>query len=346
MKLREGWTPPTTKLNIVMGRGGLGDAIARLPALRYMEEHYTHVEACCYVQDGWLDLVRYLLPASNRRHYKRLSECPYYLSSPKAEFDEERLTTLNLHLTDHAFLMMMEMLPPSREARAYPRARSVEFFGDQLGESENERLAKAVVFTTDYTAPSRQWPAVHINTLALKVRGAGLTPVLIGTTEPIPSGVEHDPIRPRTDGGIKSDLFIDLRNKTTLIEALGVMQRARAVVGVDNGLLHLAHCTDVPVVVAYTTLDPTHRLPVRQMTKANGEPVLPGCHDSGRAAALTRVIEPLVPCKGCQSRGWNIQKDVLGRPIDWRKCLFDDYACTLTLTADRFYKALQELKVV
>lgn len=338
MSLRSGWSPPQVNLNIISGRGGLGDSIARLPAFRYMHDTYKHVSAIIYVQDGWLDLIKYLLPETERRKYKKLSEAPWELKKPYVEFDENRLTTLHLHLTDHAFLILMDMLPPTRADKAYPRAPRTELAS--VAADTLKLLAtsdpRMVIFTTDYTAPSRQWLSVHANRLAMMCAERGLTPVLLGSTQPIKTGVENDDIIPRQNDGLRPDLFLDLRGKTTLIEALGVIQRARAVVGVDNGLLHLAHCTDTPVVMGFSTLSPAHRVPVRFLKTP-----LPGCHDAGRGAALTEVVEAKVPCAGCQSRGFAIN-------TDWRECVMPDhqYACLLTLTADRFWDKLKKLGVV
>lgn len=333
--LREEWTPPAVHLNVISAQGGLGDTLARLPAFRYMHDEFPHVSSTLYIQDGWLELVKFLLPETGRRTYRSYSEARHGMKKPMIVFEKDRLTTLNLHLTDHAFLILMDMLPPSQEAKAYIKAPPVE-----LHPNSDEALdTEMVIFTTDYTAPSRQWPAVHINTLAKKVIEAGLTPVLLGTTEPIPTGAEADDIIPRQTSGIDASRFIDLRNKTTLIEALGIIQRAKAVVGADNGLLHLAHCTDTPVVMGFTSLKPEHRIPVRLKPWRNAlEAGLIGS-DLARGAQLTKTVEARVPCKGCQSRGFAINHD-------WRTCLFDDYICTLTLTAERFWEKLKELKVV
>lgn len=341
--LREGWSPPPVHLNIISGQGGLGDTLARLPAFRYMHDEFPHVSSCIYIQDGWLDLVKFLLPETDRRKYRPYSEARHGMKKPMIVFEKDRLTTLNLHLTDHAFLILMDMLPPSQEAKAYVNAPYVTL---PLNEKFLPTIAKeTVIFTTDYTAPSRQWPAVHINALAKKCLEAGLQPVLLGTTEPIPTGAEADDIIPRQTSGLNANRFIDLRDKTSLLEALGIIQRAKAVVGVDNGLLHLAHCTDTPVVMGFTSLKPEHRVPVR-IGNPLGMDLLAA--DVGldvdeqrlrRGAQLTSTIEAKVPCKGCQSRGFAINHD-------WRTCLFDDYACTLTLSADRFWTRLQRLGVV
>lgn len=334
MSLRPGWSPPATHLNIISGRGGLGDQIARLPAYRYMLETYSHVSATIWVQDYFIDLAEYLLPQSPRLTWRKLSEAPWTMAKPIVEFDMDRITTLHSHLTRHAFAMLLEDLNPSQEMLAYPKANFVSHFDSYRKEfAEVVIKGNAVVFTTDYTALARQWPAVHINTLAKKVREAGLTPVLLGTTNTLTTGVPGDDIQAKENTGIKGTLFVDLRNKTTLVEALAVMQRAKAVVGVDNGLLHLAHCTNTPVVMGFTTLSPEHRVPVRFPYSL--------LSDKARGAQLTKALEAQVPCKGCQSRGFAIN-------TDWRECVMPEsrYACTLTLTADRYMHALKELDVI
>lgn len=341
MSLRPGWYPPPVHMNIISGRGGLGDTIARLPAFRYMHDTYEHVSATIYVQDGFYDLVQFLLPSTPRRSYRKLSEASWALKKPVIEFDMERLTTLHKHLTEHAFDILMDMSPPSHEVMAYPSAPFVLL--DDMPPGYKLKQKTFVVFTTDHTAPAREWLPVHINTLAKKIREAGLTPVLLGRTEPIPTGVEDDPIIPR-QAELNADLFVDLRNKTTLIQALGIMQRAKAVVGIDNGLLHLAHCTDVPVVMGFTTLKPEHRVPVRLGPETFTLPRAPDTTPvwrMRRAARRTKVLEAQVPCAGCQSRGFAIN-------TDWRECVMPEnrYACLLTLTADRFYESLKQLGVV
>jgi ADP-heptose:LPS heptosyltransferase len=309
--LREGYTPPNTHFSIISGRGGLGDQLARIPAYKHMLETYPHVSATIYVQDYFYSLAQFLYNHP-RMTYKRLSEAPYTMSWPRIEFNMERLTTLHMHLTDHAFMILMDQPPPRSADRFYPLAPLVPLTSPWDPEP-------FVVFTTDYTAPTRQWPSYHVNKLATMCAERGVTPVLLGKSDPIDTGVPGDPVRPQSNQGLKKDLFYDLRDKTTLVEALGVMQRARAVVGVDNGLLHLCGYTTTPMVVGYTSLLAKHRLPARE-------------------SGLTEVLEAQVPCGGCQSRGFAVN-------VDWRSCLFDDYACTLTLTADRFLAALEKMKV-
>lgn len=342
--MREGWNAPHVDLSVVSSHGGLGDMIARLPAFRYVHKNYKHVSQTIYYQDYFVDLARYLLPEDERLKYKKLSECPFMLKKPYVNFDPERLTTLQLHLTTHAFLMMLDQVPPDARSMSYPKSEYVFYSrASALNQELHEMLTETpcVVVTTGYTAESRAWPAAHVNTLGRKLREQGLTPVLLGSKEPMVTGNAGDDIKTRYDDEIKADLFADLRGKTSLIEALGVMQRAKAVVGVDNGLLHLAHCTDTPVVYGLTTLKPEHRIPFRIDTDLYNRTASLAWRDDDWYAkhGLTEVLESSVPCGGCQSRGFAINHD-------WRTCLFDDYSCTLTLTADRFLAKLDVLGVI
>lgn len=320
MELRQGWNPPKVDLRVISSSGGLGDMIARLPAIRYVHETFKHVALRVYWPDYFVDLAQYLLPETPRLSHARLSSAPFMLPKPYVEFDPDRITSLSLHLTNQAFLMLTDSLPPSPKDAQYPLAKLVTMDTTYPIWAIPLLQTEFVVITCGYTSRTRQWPSYHINSLAVKIREAGLTPVLLGTNNEMITGVPRDNIKTSLDSGIDKSLFVDLTNKTSLIEALGVMQRAKAVVGVDNGLLHLAHCTDVPVVYGFTTLLPEHRVP-------------------SRSCGMTEVMESLVPCKGCQSRGTFINND-------WRTCIFDDYACTMTMTSDRFMAGLTKLRVI
>lgn len=335
--MRPGFTLPPVTLRILSVAGGLGDQIARIPAYRFAVERHQHVSLIIYVQDFFLPLAEYLFKHP-RIEYRRLSEAPWAMPKPFIKFDQDRITSLHLHLTDQAFLMIMDQLPPDNEARQYPKAAPLALSQElerMLTPRSQSDSSKLLVFTVANTAPVRAWPGCYINELAKKVAQAGYTPVLVGSTEKLNVGVEGDGIMGYMPDGIDTSLFVDLTNRTTLLEVLGIIQRAKAVVGVDNGLLHLAHCTSTPVVMGFTTLRPEHRVPYREWP--GGKAGLYSAH------GLTKAIEAEVPCKGCQSNGWAVKPNKDG---DWRVCMFDDYACTLTMSSQRFEAALKDLGVL
>ena len=319
----QGFNPPPVHLTVISDHGGLGDSIARLPAFRYCLETYPHVSLTVHVIDAFKGLCEYLLPGNDRLTWKLRSEVPFRPRRPYVEFNPDRVSSLALGLTDQAFLMLMDHLPPDDggEAANYPVAPLTEnqaWLNQLCGEGRG-----AIVFTTDYTAPTRQWPVFQVNALAYKLNDLGFTCVLLGRAKPVATGVEDDPIKPNALDGLKGELFVDLRDKTTLIEALGVMQRSKAVLGVDNGLIHLAHCTSVPVVVGYTSLLAMHRLPTRP---------------HGRTEYI-QAGEGY--CTGCQSKGFAVNHD-------WRVCINVEhpYCCQLDLLPDRFLNKLRLLGVI
>jgi ADP-heptose:LPS heptosyltransferase len=351
--MRNSWKQPLVYLNIINTAGGLGDLIARLPAFKYLNEAYPHISATVWSQDYFVELGKYLLPENERLFHAPLSAARFMMSKPIVEFDMERLTTLQLHLTDHAFLILLDQLPPTKESRYYPAAPAVLFqhkYRPPGHDLDPDSWGKYIVFTVGYTSATRKWPAFHINDLAKRCAKRGLTPVLMGTTQKLDVGMTGDFIKAGVDEEINRGLFVDLVDRTTLIECLGIMQRSRAVIGVDNGLLHLAHCTDVPIVAGFTTLNPVHRVPYRRLPTftpgSNAQRQIPYPKDLMEymgGHGLTEVVAATVPCINskphCQSEGFAINQD-------WRKCVYGDYACTLEMSASQFETALKKLNVL
>lgn len=312
--LRKGFEPPKFHMNVISNFGGLGDQLARLPAMKWGLEQYPHLSMTIYWQDYFLELAEFLLPAHERLTHQKISDAKYSMRGTVTRFNPDRLTTLGMHLTKHAFDILYDREAPSEKDMFYweaPRA-PVPLHLDFKPED------KVVVFTVAATAPTREWPDYEINMLAEKVNKAGYTSVLIGNTNPIPTG-EQFPIKGEISNGIDRSLFIDLTNNTSLLEALGIIQRATAVVGVDNGLLHLACYSSTPMVTGYTSVEAKHRVPFREI-------------------GVTLPVEAEIPCYGCQSKLNFVDHD-------FKLCIFEDYGCTLTMTAKRFEKAFNQINI-
>lgn len=308
--LREGFQARPAHIRLISNYGGLGDMIARLPAIKYAIETYTHLSIDVYWQDYCLDLMKLLLPETDRLKHYKASEAKYFGPGALVTFDPNRVTSLGLHLTDVAFLILMDRLPPDDKAKRYPQAPLIK--------SELAPKEPYIVFTTAYTAKVREWPFKEVNSLAKRCKEQGYTPVLLGSTKPQEIG-NGALIKGNIDDQVDKGLFLDLTNQTTLTEALGIIQKGSAVLGVDNGLLHLAHCTSTPVVMGFTSVEARLRLPSRPQGK-------------------TLTIEAAVDCYGCQSKCNFIM-------FDFKKCIFADYLCTTTMTSDRFETALKMISI-
>lgn len=57
----------------------------------------------------------------------------------------------------------------------------------------------------------------------------------------------------------------NLIDKTSLLEAAKIIDGAKFIVGLDNGLLHLAGCTKAPIIFGYNIAAPWHRRPRRRV---------------------------------------------------------------------------------
>lgn len=316
--LREGYSPKTVHLNVISNWGGLGDSLARIPAIKWGLEQFPHVSMTVYWHDYFLELAQYLYQHERLTHSK-ISAAPrvktpgfagLQLAEPVVDFNPDRITSLALHLTQHAFLSLYDRVAEPAWMQ-YEQAKLVDI---QVREALVDK--KYIVFTAAATVPVREWPSYEVNALAESCIARGLTPVLLGSTTVLHTG-DSGTIEGILNDGLDRSLFVDLTNSTSLIEALGIMQRASAVVGLDNGLLHLAHYTTTPVVAGYTSVEAKYRVPHR----ANGQ---------------TLIVEAKLPCYGCQSKCGFVN-------TDFRFCTFNDYACTLTMSAKAFEEKIAQL---
>lgn len=282
--------------------GGLGDEIARLPALKHLLQIAPHVNVFYYAPNYLEEYIKTVLQhprlvVRNRDAFhsgiKNIMPVIHF-----APFD---ITSLKRHLVEYAFNIMCDMNPPSKDAMRYLPTPSQTKPGGLPD--------KYVVVTTGYTAPARAWLAEHINAYCKWAVQKGYMPVFLGDTNiNTAPGVKVDAFFQDT---IDFSVGVDLRGKTSILQATAVLEHAELVVGVDNGLLHIAATTNTPIVMGFTTLLPEHRLPVRDNIA---------------------TVVPNIKCGGCQSRMHYINHD-------FRTCYYKDYACLSEMTSDKFIQA-------
>lgn len=298
---------PPYKLNICSNFAGLGDHVARLPAIKYVHDTYTHVTMNIFWHDYVLDLVQFVLPSSRRLRHWPISRM--YLadtSLPLIDFNYNRLSPLALDLTLHAFLALIDRLPPGLEDTRLILAPKVSL------DTRYKLPAEYAILTPEFTSESRQWPAESVQQVSDWLVEQGVSPVILGTKAnmSVGNGREIPVVTQEIAGPI-----IDIRGQTSLVEALGIIQGAKAIVGVDNGLLYLAGMTTTPRIRGMTTVIPKHRL----------------AYGHGPLISINAQVD----CVGCQSKAYFVKHD-------FRKCLYDrDFTCTKEMTGDRFIEALK-----
>lgn len=318
---RDGTQVTPLDINVVLERGGLGDNVARLPAIKWILENANHTTMHLWVPDYFLEVAEHALAPYNPRvvlngfskiHEELNEDYPALSTSARSH------TTLKTHLTLHAFHTLADYSPQIEEC-SYLKIRPEDI---SISPKVRCRIpATYAVVTIGYTAKARQWRPKYINEVTRWMNSAGITPVFLGKGEaPLGAGSS---IKATFGEGIDYTQGVDLRDQTTLLQAAKIMGKAKFVVGLDNGLLHLAAMTDVPIVAGYTTLQPHQRLPYR----------------NGNLGWNCSVVypSPELKCRGCQGR----TSLIFGH--DYRTCFYKDYLCTSMLRGEYWITAIKKI---
>lgn len=308
---------PDQRINCYFDTGGCGDAISRIPAIKYCLNKYQHLSMDLWVPAYFVDLARhFLVNFGDRCQVMSVNRMPLLLDQelPSVTFKNEFTTSLRSHLIDNAFNILADE-PVADEYKNYPQLR--------LDEIDTVRFSMQpytyVALTPAFTAETRALPAKTYNELSGYILTKGYTPLWLGARE----GSMEMGHRPKSkfDEDIDYSVGVDLRDQTTLLEAGKLIALAKCVVGLDNGLLHLAACSDVPIVAGYSMVAPKLRLPYRR----------------NQLGWNCRVVEPeeSLECKYCQSKAHFFYN------WDFRGCLTGKLDCVKQLTASKFIEKIE-----
>ncbi len=318
---REGTKIPAFPMNFTYADGGMGDYICWTPALLWVAENCPFIEGRVYAPAFFIEFVR--------RAFKDYSRWKVFLAEKITEHYEENslilgpglnghmqlLNAVGTHLLDLGFAYFANMSPPP--GPGYYHYPEFNFPASAIPRKLTPN--KYVVFTPGGTTPTRQVPGAYWNPLIDFCLNRGLTPVFLGKNN---MTKEHKAIFPE---GTEYDRGLDFRDQTTTLEAAAIMQHAAAVIGLDNGLLHLAACVPSNIVFGYNIAAPSQRRPVRRLP--------------GRLIDITLSKEEL-SCRHCQT---HMKQQNL---INFRNCFYGDLKC-LDLLFDngsgRWIRALDEI---
>lgn len=305
-------------INCLLTDGGLGDMLAALVAVNYIVKTYKHVNLLVWVPDYLLEFAKNVLPTVSVRDFTTAKE-KYNPELPSITTRwNGRHSGMKVHPVDYAFHMLCDQdvalkhknyLKP--DFTKVNRALPVEMFRTY------------VVVTTGFTAANREFLPDTINAITKYIKEAGYDVVFLGKKQTT-TGTKHI-IQGNFNEEIDFSVGTNLIDKTSLLEAALVMNDSMAVVGLDNGLLHLAGCTSVNIVGGFTNVDPKFRMPYRQ-------------------DKLGRWYHPVVPpeslgCRFCQSNMNFVYNH------DFKECFNgpQDYSCIKQLTADLYIKELEKI---
>jgi ADP-heptose:LPS heptosyltransferase len=316
--------PPTKTINILFQSGGVGDHIASLTAVDYILRRYPWITPLLWVPDFMKEISINLLPEHAQVWAYSEMRGRYDPSKPtKSTLWDGHSSPIKIHLLNYAFWKLVDEQPPIEEMN-YLRLKL-----DKI-DIADERPLRSVVITTGFTADVREFPPSAVNEVARYVKSKDYTPIFLGQTS-TKTGA-HDTIRGKFREDIDFSLGVNLIDKTTLVEAGAIMASSAAVVGVDNGLMHVAGTTDVPIIGGFTTVRPEIRMPVRHNKLGwNFFPVVP---------------DESLSCRFCQQD----TNFIYGH--DYRNCLHRAKGpgfghminkCTKQMTPEKFIEKLEQV---
>ena len=240
----------------ILTDGGCGDLICELVAVDWNIKHHPYVHFHVWVPDYLLDFAKHVLPGQTVR--------PFSKAKSKFRNDIEGMTTawctnhtaMRTHPIDYGFHMLSDRHIYDMSQKNYLQIDPTRIKADF-------DLPKDYVVIQGTAAEEvKAMPVATINAITQYVKGKGCTPVYLGKEESH-TGFKDMKAKAKV---LPADFSqgINLINKTSLLEAAKVISGAKAFVGMDGGLTHLAGHTDTEIVAGYTLVDPVHIAPIRK----------------------------------------------------------------------------------
>lgn len=311
---RSGDVPEEEWIHVTFHDGGLGDHVCRLSAIKYIVEQYPHVNLTVWCPKFFVEFAKKAVPKANWQPYK--DNILTSMSRPLISAGSNAgVSSMGMHLVDHAFATIVD------------RQVSIEHKNYVQVDNSNVDLSKFnlpkpyVVVTTGYTAKVRELIPSVVNEIVAYIKSRNYNVVFLGNRNAV-IGSKAKPIQGQFSNEINYSEGLDLRDKTSLIEAQAIIAQSKTIVGLDNGLLHLAGTSNIPIVFGFTTVLPEHRVPYR----------------NNQLGWNTYVVTPpeSLSCRGCQSK-MNFVYD------DFRFCRYKDYKCTKEADSSPYIEHLKDI---
>lgn len=329
-------------LSLTFLNGGMGDYICWMQAVRWLASEATWINCTLIVPKYFRELADYWLkdyPIAKFFDYTTTDQIPKLNETPfrgPADLNRESLNATGAHLSTCGWVYFTNKegapdgIDPWYEKRGlppqgwdlYPPFLQSDLDAVTLPPEAATLVEKRyAVITTGMTTNSRKTPPGAWNAIIKHCIARGLTPVFLGKAV-VETGNPRN-IHTAWNNDTDHSGGVDLRDRTSLMQAASIMSRAAVVCGHDNGLLHLAGCTDVPIVFGYNLASPKHREPKR--TK-------------GMTYNVCLTTQELA-CNFCQSN----TNFVIG--YNFRECFYGDTKCMTMLfdnDGERWKKAIDK----
>lgn len=297
---RAGTKFPIRNVNFFLSQGGLGDYICQMPVFEFLAEQHPHIHGRIFCNPPFDTVAKHIMKKYDHWKVYQTKLAQTVMKEGEMMFDpstyRKYISACGSHLMDVGFMYYANQ---QKAPEKYYRMTDMSGLNHRF-----ELPKKYIVITPGATAKARTIPAKAFNQLTDFILELGMTPVFLGKKDFAQKGPKSDYFA-RIDPGYDFAKGIDLTEVTTLLDAIAIMEKAQCVVGLDNGLLHFAGCTSVPIVFGHTVASVEHREIRRKF---------------GRTYNITLNKESL-PCIGCQSN----MRFVIGHAFKY--CIYDDYKC-------------------
>jgi ADP-heptose:LPS heptosyltransferase len=287
------------KTILVRRNGALGDVVLATPIVRRLKKENPNAIIYVETYSSYLSVFKGPNTGASDGMYGTLLRAAG--SSPAVEYYDK---IINLNLA-------YEKRPNMHIVEAY----MVEAFGEKDADCLDMDFRQELFFdrTTLPNIKGKGYIAVHAAVAGWANRTlprdtwkevlhrlgvAGLRPILVGTERDAAPGFD-----------CPSFLIPDIHAQARLI------QSCECFIGSDSGLLHVAGCTDTPIVGVFTCASPENRLPFREKCVA--------------------VAPPGLDCLGCLHR-----RDA---PVTTEHCERGDNACVRDVRATDIVDAVLKL---
>ncbi len=248
-----------SQYNLILTDGGMGDLICQLVAVDYNIRHNPKIHFQVWVPDYLSKFAMHVLPP--KTDVKRFS-LAHKKFNPRtkgrtSQWFEHGHTPMRTHPVDYGFHMLADKHIYDMKQKNYLQIRPKDIDLKKFALPE-----KYVCLVTTAAEPVKALSPTTLNDIAASIINLGLTPVFLGK-ETAACGLKDRAVKAKV-ADMDYSLGINLVNKTNMLEAAGIIAGAKAFVGMDGGLVHLAGCTDTPIIAGYTLVDPKHVAPIRQ----------------------------------------------------------------------------------
>jgi len=255
-------------INLMMNRGGIGDMLYYTQAIKFLGQHSPHLYGKVIPHPMFMELAKHWI---TEFEVTREVDKEWPIHSPRINSPDQ----MGFHMNQIAFMYYLNMRVP-KGWEGLPLIK-----GDERDISEFKLPFDYAVMLPGGTELNRTMSADTAKKVADHLRKKGLEPVILGRNH---IHTDKNTGAYTTNFSVKpADLGIDLVDKTTLLDAACVMANAKIVVGIDGGMLHLACCSEVPVVFGLTVASWRNRKPYRE-------------------AKTIPIVDETLPCIYCQER--------------------------------------------